>query len=273
MGEEYVFQHYVPEFYLRNFRDGENMIHCLHVDSNRRFKQNASDSSTIGIAASDYFYDESDEKILEQGLEEFEGSWSKSVQKLLAKGDIRAVSEEVKADFLIFLSVQYIRTRSTRQELLDAVGENEELLENLDMLKDFRDSGGRNTHLIMIRTVTELLSERLKEYGKFCLYKNYSQVPFITSDNPVVHYHHEKPEEYDHSSAIGVGGSDWELYFPLTPRHCLSVKCTVKFGENDKTIELENEEIPNIQNTLQLVQASEIAICGDSGYKGIQNIW
>lgn len=273
MDEEYVFQHYVPQFYLRNFRSSDQLLYCLNVNEDRKFRLNASDDSRINMAASDYFYDETEGKILERGLGKFEAEWANSIRKLLAKAKIESMSEEVKADLLIFLSMQYIRTRSTRSEMLEAFEDFEGKLKQMDIGDFIRKNEGREAHVMLIASVTELLSERLHEYGTFRLYVNYSQIPFITSDNPVVHYHHRNPDEYDYRDAIGVGGSDWELYFPLAPRYCLSVRCTVEFGDGEETVEVEDTKLPELQNTLQLVQASDIAVCNNSSYEGIEGVW
>lgn len=271
MGEEYKFQHDVPQFYLRNFRGLDDKLHCLHVDSNRRFEVYAGDEKSINIAASDYFYDESEEKILERGLGELESDWAESVRKTLIHQDFSRLSDEVKADLILFVTLQYIRTRATREELLEGLLDEEDSLPS-DMAEFLHSNSGREAHIVIMKTVTELLSERLYDHGSFCLYENRSQIPFITSDNPVVHYHHESPDKYDYRDAIGVGGEDWELSLPLTPHYCLSIRCIHYFDDNDRKVSV-GENVVYRQNTLQLVQASDVAVCGNKEYKGITNIW
>lgn len=273
MGEEYVFQHYVPQFYLRNFRSADEFLYCLNVNEDRRFRLNASNDSRINMAASDYFYDTTEERVFERGMGKFESEWANSAQKLLTKASIESISEEMRADLLIFITMQYIRTRSNRSEMLEAFKDFEGKHDGTDIGDFMQKNEGREAHIMLMESVTELLSERLYEYGAFRLYINYSQIPFITSDNPVAHYHHRNPHEYDYRDAIGVGGSDWELYFPLTPRYCLSIRCSVEFGDEEETVEVEDTELPELQNTLQLVQASDIAVCNNSSYNGINEIW
>lgn len=276
MAEEYVFQHYVPQFYLRTFRDSEGLLHCLHVDESRRFPVSAGSDSTIGIAASDYYFDETDEKWLEKGLGVLEGDWADAVDRLLSDGEIEGTSDGIKADLLMFVTIQYIRTKATRDSLLDTFSDDSCQL-NDSLVSDLREfittDDGRDAHVLLLKEVTRLLYDRLKDHGEFVLRKNDTAIPYITSDNPVVQFHHDRPDTFDYRNAIGVGGTDWELYFPLTPKRCLAVRYSENSIDHGGKTEHVQESHVEHQNTLQLVQSSEIAICNNDEYRGITNIW
>lgn len=282
MGEDHVFQHYVPKFYFRNFIDSNETLHCIrassddpNVNESNTFPINAGEGADIGIAASDEFYDATIEKKFEKGLANFENIWANSIRELLTQTSLDYLSEEEKDDLLIFVVVQYIRTRETREQLTKGMGELAEEADDEELVgfaKSCLKNEGRDAHMAIMNVVTELLFDRLREHGRFHLYENNSDTPFITSDNPVVQYSQNKPNKFDYRDAIGVGGTDWEIYIPLDPDYCLAVRCIHKFGEEiGKSVVY--DEFVKAHNKLQLVNATEVAVCNNGAYDGVRESW
>lgn len=282
MSEDHVFQHYVPKFYFRNFSSSNESLHCIRIGSDdpdvnegNTFPINTGEGANIGIAASDEFYDATIEKEFEKGLAEFEGVWADSIRELLTKARLNSLSEEEKDDLLIFAVVQYIRTRETREQLTKGMRELSEETQDEEVARlanSYLKNGGREAHMVIMKEVTKLLHERLREHGKLHLYENNSEIPFITSDNPVVQYSLSKPNKFDYRDAIGVGGTDWEIYVPLNPDYCLAVRCVHKFGEEiGKSVVY--DEFVKAHNKLQLVNATDIGVCNNESYDGIKQVW
>lgn len=92
---------------------------------------------------------------------------------------------------------------------------------------------------------------------------------FITSDNRVVQYSQNKPNKFDYRDAIGVDGTDWEIYVPINPDYCLAVRCLHKFGE-DIGKSVVYDKFVKAHNKLQLVNSTEVAVCNNDAYVRVQ---
>ena len=110
-------QHYVPQFYLRNFsnrtKDGF-FIHCYDID-----KKDSNPANIKNIGEEKEFY-----KIADENYEEFfqkTEEWASPIINNLSKnGKIKSLNIVKNREKLsLFLAIQFLRTKEMREDLLE----------------------------------------------------------------------------------------------------------------------------------------------------------
>lgn len=132
---EYIFQHYVPQFYLKEFADENGAIHCYRKDGGRKFPLS---KENIRVAGRKEFYDNTDEKKLEKFLSGLEGKQSQAYYELCEKTNPNRLSENTRLEILYFITLQRMRTKRMRDEIKSGI-------ENVDFSgKEARDEEDEN---------------------------------------------------------------------------------------------------------------------------------
>jgi len=116
---EHERQHYVPKFYLKNFCDVSNnrQICCYDKVTNKSFV-----TTIENIAIGKLFYTANKKLKIghEEGLTRIEQEYFvKPYYKLLEVRNFKKMSQDMKKDFFIFLSVQLVRTEEFRLQIKD----------------------------------------------------------------------------------------------------------------------------------------------------------
>lgn len=286
---EYIFQHYVPQFYLREFADENGIIYCYRKDEDRKFPLSR---ENIQVAGRKEFYDNTDDKRLEKFLSELEGMQSQAYHELCEKTNPNYISEDTKIGILYFVTFQRMRTKRMRDKMEKAVKnvyfsekdnrneededlstEAQEIRDNArELLNTLRTEDGRRTlHPMIIAETAKLFTERLLEWGKMTVFRNKTDIPFCTSDHPVTQYKRSKPEKFDYGNAMGVGGRGWEVHFPLNSNLSLGIidKRESPYGG---THDLTSKGEVFLRNKLQVANTTEVLICSDEEYSSLQGI-
>ncbi|MBB1519465.1 DUF4238 domain-containing protein [Aquipseudomonas guryensis] len=133
--------------------------------------------------------------------------------KKLWRGDLNALDDkEERRKFCLFLSFQALRNKGPRDETIARLGtikhENTILLERSNLFFE------RNWNLIMIMLASNMAKNifDMLGVGGYCLLKNSSAKPFITSDRPVNNVH---PDEV--VKPAGTEPESIDFYYPLSP--------------------------------------------------------
>lgn len=158
----------------------------------------------------DYFY--GTDPGLERAIQAIESGYGIAMQTLL--GDSSFLSEENKNIFSKFWLFQHLRTESAA---LRAV----QMTETTRVLADLspKDFSLEIKEAVQIACKTFANSMHLIDDLKFCIFKNRTHLPFITSDNPAVltnKWRLEKNRDPGHSFGIGAAGI--LVLLPLTPK-------------------------------------------------------
>lgn len=116
---EHERQHYVPQFYLKNFCDVNNnrKIYCYDKVTDKSFV-----TTVENVAVGKLFYTASKKLKIgrEEGLTKVEQEYFvKPYYKLLEIKNFKKLSHDMKKDFFIFLSVQLVRTEEFRLQIKD----------------------------------------------------------------------------------------------------------------------------------------------------------
>lgn len=201
-------QHFVPRCYLRPFTldAGDAAINVFNLDR-KRLIPNAPVKTQC---SRDYFYG-TDEN-LEKAIQLIESGYGEALRTLIA--DNRIFTEASKAVFRTFWLFQHLRTEAAA---LRAVEMTEQARSLADLPPGEFTLGIKEAVQMACKTFAGAMHEI--DDLKFCLIKNKTDVPFITSDNPAVLTNKWRLDS-DRSPGLsfGMGSAGMLALLPLTPK-------------------------------------------------------
>ncbi len=110
---EYKRQHYVPQFYLRQFSN-DNNVYAYHLDS-----RTLNRTPIANICQASYFYsDYGDYEETLSGLEQLQAG---IIKKIISKQSLGDIGEEEYFHLLLFLLLQNTRTKQTKEMIDDTI--------------------------------------------------------------------------------------------------------------------------------------------------------
>ena len=250
MGEEYVDQHYVPQGYLKRFgrkNTNNNGYHVAVKRKDNKSKKKYYPKAVDEIAYEKYLYDVSyldDPKYWEHYFcNEIEPLYGDTLTNIIARIILSGFENYILSDLereqlSLMLVFQFARVPSffktkvakgpnickeVKKEVIEKYNsliskEQKYIIESFEPEKDF----AKNVILETISAGDYLnkFIDVLKE-GVFLLYYNETELPFYTSDNPVVLYNYmTKSLKYIDN---GIANSSTIIYYPLSPKVMLRV--------------------------------------------------
>lgn len=201
-------QHYVPQFYLRNFSPEENKQHVFCYD---KINNNSFTSSIRDICREINFYD-STEKSVEYAFMGAEGYWSRIFGKVIDAEDLFVLDEEEFFLLLVFLVFTKQRTKKRRDIVSSA---RIRWLEYINkQFTDWKivpssDDWKRRDHLLSMLQLWDEESKRLFK-NNWELIINKTAIPFLTSDDPLLEQHVTTDTRFKEPYV--------KNYFPITPK-------------------------------------------------------
>jgi len=249
-------QHYVPRFYLKNFSTNSEgkSIGVYNVDRYKFIPR----GSLKEQAYKNYFYGEDDE--IEDSLSTIESIAASAIKNILAK---RTMPEKLTSEYyslLAFTALQWARTPYAADEAKEIIEKSLESTVERDksykiVLDEFK-SRLENAPLYLLRNVPKLIP-CISDLNIILLI-NQTNIPFITSDNPVVLYNQflEKRREYYCNTSFESKGL--QIFFPLSPELCLIFfdKDVYRFSNAlNRTIKLAKQQDLNALNQLQCINS------------------
>ncbi len=216
-------QHYVPQFYLKNFAvksKNNHLLFCYDKEEKRVFQTDVSN-----IACEKYFYDEDidKEQKLEKDLASLEGLFSKSLQDLIECRDLTKLSVNTRFIISLFISIQLLRSKEERISIENAIqgldqklaGQKlgEELKRNLERAKT--KEWIKSMHIDILKSSSKEIAGIFFQM-KWILTLNKCGCPFWTSDNPVA-LHNELQDN------LGLTAKGTEIHFPISPFLSLTI--------------------------------------------------
>jgi hypothetical protein len=267
-------QHYVPQFYLRNFSNDGKQIFVYHLAS-----QTYTLSPIASTCQEKYFYDIDPE--FEKMLNQLETRQAPVIKKIIELQNLETLSADELYDLMAFLVIQDTRTKDARilvdkqvelfvsQYIKPMMKADEELKKKytpgyIDSLKITMPNFYKFTFGVALSSI-EALSDLLP-----VLIVNKTSKPFISSDSPVV-----KNNYYivGKNGLTGVLSPGLQIFCPLTDkivilfihREAYDIHFTQKMR-----IELTNENDVDKINELQILHCLNILLFTndtDSGYR------
>lgn len=201
-------QHFVPRCYLRPFtlRAEDAAISLFNLDRMTLI----SNAPVKNQCSRDYFYGKDEQ--LEKAIQLIESGYGRALRDLIQNN--RAFSEGNKIVFRTFWLFQHLRTEAAAMRAV-------QMAEATRNLADFSpgefDLGIKDAVQISCRAFADSMHEI--DDLKFCIIKNKTGVPFVTSDNPAVltnKWRLEKDRAPGHS--FGMGSAGMLALLPITPK-------------------------------------------------------
>ncbi|MCK9313937.1 MAG: DUF4238 domain-containing protein [Methanocorpusculum sp.] len=250
-------QHYVPQFYLKNFSENNKTI-VQYILKSKIYVEFAPIKK---IAASDFLYGEDDK--LEHELVPHEGEWARIVAALL-NGNAAGLNLIDYGSFLLFITNLWSRTLKAADycnNLTDAVWKR--------LLHKKQDKGNFPEIDVEELQISQKIPNKpmmflgsrfaylLRDLEYLCII-NESNTDIITTDSPVVLYNQfctfRNTTQNQTFSALGL-----QLFIPLSPKMCICLfdKNVYKISGISQvgTITIQSDEEINKLNTLLALNA------------------
>jgi hypothetical protein len=201
-------QHFVPRCYLRPFTmDGAEAAINLYNLDRKRF---ISSAPLKNQCSRDYFYGQ-DER-LEHAIQLIESGYAASLRRLLANN--KKLSSDEQTLLQTFWLFQHLRTEAAAKRAVQMSVQTREIvgIEEGDFSIGIKDAV-----LMAVRAFADNI--KIVDDLKFCLIRNKSEYPFITSDNPAIltnRWHLQDSRAIGRS--FGFNSSGILIFLPLSPR-------------------------------------------------------
>ena len=221
-------QHYVPQFYLRQFAQKKRKsyyIKCFDKSELKSFPANIRN-----IAGESYFFDPpGSNQPIEKWLARLERRFAKSYYRLIEHQKLKRLSASDRIAISYFVSVQWVRTREHREFLRDFSTQLKNRLEEKnvsDQLRDELEMMLRDDFIVsfqiedMKTNVNQMA--RIIRRMKWILLVNNTELPFWTSDHPFTRYNPVDPP-HSYMGNLGLLCRGIQIFFPLTPRLSLQL--------------------------------------------------
>lgn len=233
-----VKQHYVPQFYLRNFSLDETSINCFDKVNVKSYSQ-----KIRNVAQEKYFY-EFEALYLEDDFASLETEVSKYINNLVRNKKYKVLNNlKQRSKLALFMAAQLIRTLERRQlvELQVKALKNHFIESGVmnDTLSSFfdkflQDDSIKESHLKLIQEMLPHLVERFF-FKKWVLLIDKTDVGFFTSDNPIVMYNGHNLEGLDNENNY--------IFLPLSPQVCICLLDPSNYKNFKAKIQYSGEEI------------------------------
>lgn len=238
-------QHYVPQFYLRNFaskRKKGYLICCFDKATKKTFKPNIRN-----VAQQTGFYDfdllQGDKSSVEFLFSDIESKTNIAIQELLNSPTLTTL-EGKKLILARFIIIQELRTLVFRDNHDYLVSELNRFIGKFGASTfETTENDTRVFQAQFIIKETSKLSEILLQM-KWILLKNETQYPFWTSDNPVCRYNPLKTKFFGNA---GLQNEGIQMLVPISPWLAIIVcdpfgyaKSQSEYETNPSTVEFMN---------------------------------
>jgi len=217
---EYKKQHYVPQFYLRQFSQDGKMVYSYNLNHKKGFGMNIKN-----ICQEKYFYGENPE--LEQILGKLEEIQVGIIKKIIEDSNVSFLEMEERFYLHLFVLMQYTRTKKSKDFVNQYINTifDEHFKPLMKLSDDLKEKGVKpelidelkitvdRPHLLAMAPAimgAELIMDLLP-----VLILNQTNNNFITSDSPVCFYNYVKSNNH---GMVGFQSPGLQIYCPLTEK-------------------------------------------------------
>lgn len=251
-------QHFVPQFYLRNFSNGGRgkAIDLYNIQS----KVFRSEAKLKTQAYRDYFYGKDNET--EKALGVIESEAASVIRCVLGKEEPPRRYTKEHLALMLFTIFQRERTLSAAREKNEIFGDFMNELYALEKGIDPKSMIARLKYKEPSR-VSLSVAAKMQFIAWDLAYKlivNKTDTPFITSDNPVVLYNQYLEQRKKYGSNTGYASKGLEIFIPISPKISIMFydESVYKVGYRKRsTVEVYNENDVKALNSLQYLNAEE----------------
>ncbi|KAF0233709.1 MAG: hypothetical protein FD177_1493 [Desulfovibrionaceae bacterium] len=211
-------QHFVPQFYLRNFSISGNSrgISCYNISRRLLICQ----ASIRGQASKDNFYD--NDGTVEEYLSKIEGLFSDVIRSII-DGVCDYSSDSFQSMMKMFMINLYVRTEKMAADVERALDKivrivsRERVSEDMQRFLDSAMLKLNHPGTIMLNNVKSIL-DVIYDLDVVVL-KNCTSVDFVTSDNPVAIYNMYLERRGFKGGLGGLSLKGVQIIVPISPRY------------------------------------------------------
>ncbi len=246
-------QHYVPRFYLKFWSNDESKTHLsLYSFKNSMFIPSA---ELKNQAYEVFFYGKDND--IEKELGVLESDVSKLLNKINSENWFPRYKSKEYVNILLFTLIQLQRTARAVKDTNEGL---DKLLEGIlpEEEKDKYSLRMDNPAIFNLQALPDLLPIIADMACKVLV--NVSDMPFITSDHPVVKYNQFLENKGKSQGIAGLGSKGLQIFYPISPTRMLLFydSRVYKIGFRKKSIlETKNKEDINNLNLLQTLNCDE----------------
>ncbi|MHA1935105.1 MAG: DUF4238 domain-containing protein [Candidatus Thorarchaeota archaeon] len=237
-------QHYVPQFYLKQFSQRKRnsyYLKCFDKSELKSFTVN-----TTKIACESYFFDPpGSNQPVERWLTRLERRFAKSYDRLIEHQELKKLSSSDRVAISNFLSVQWVRTREYREVIRDFITQLKNRLEEKNVIGQLRDDMEIWSQDDFIASLQiEGMKENVRKITpiirrmKWILLENNTNMPYWTSDHPFTRYNPVEPL-HPYMGNLGLLNRGIQILFPLTPKLSLTLCDPIAYGHYPNEMEAE----------------------------------
>lgn len=236
-------QHYVPQFYLRNFSSNSKSINFLNLSTGRIVLGD----SIKNQCSEDYFYGKTIP--IEKAFGEIETNSGALLKKMIKDNYIPSAKTQEHSILQLFIVTLHSRTKYKADEMVDKMGKSvlelhpdvdKNLLDKVEIKMDFP------LHYPILNSFTRY---HLVQDLSIHLFANESRNNFITSDQPVILYN-KWAEDIKDYGAVGLASKGLLIFLPLSPGKLLLLydSSVYKIGNKKDSVTILNvsKEVDNI---------------------------
>ena len=192
-------QHFVPRCYLRPFTiDEDNKAINLYNIDQKKFIPKA---PVKNQCSKDYFYGQDDQ--LEQAIQLVESGYAQALRSVLSSN--KSLSNGNKIVLRTFWLFQHLRTEAAAERSVK-MSESNSLIAGIET--EYFKLGIKEAVLMTVRMFAETID--VIDDLKFCIFRNKTKQPFLTSDDPAVltnKWHLENKRGRPHSFGLLSAGA------------------------------------------------------------------
>ncbi|WP_295994054.1 DUF4238 domain-containing protein [Rugamonas sp.] len=260
-------QHFVPQFYLRNFsKDASEK--CISIFNIARRKVIGS-ASLKDQCYEDYFYGK--DLIAENMFSVIEGQASKVISGIIDRNEVPRKLSPEHDTLLMHVLMQHARTKHMADSTEQQVGEFAKIIlsKKTSVSEYLNEVSIRLTEPTEIPISVAIKGRPLLDDLHFKILINATDVDFITSDNPVVRRNQFACGRKTFNN-IGFACIGLQIFFPLSPKHIVIFYDSkiYKIGSKNSTeCIIKNKSDVHRLNELQVLNADENLYFSDVGQK------
>lgn len=255
--------HYIPALYLRLFSPDEDRksINLFHIPSEKVYYS----CSIKHQARKPYFYGKDTET--EDYLSEIETLSAPALHSIVYENKIPIEKSEEHLTILAFIANLKMRTPKSIEEHDENIDRLMKLYlyHNQEYLEKYGEESLQKLKLGIANSAshylgTHALSFHLLQDLSMRILVNETEIPFITSDNPVIFYNEFMQGAPHRIPGIGIVSKGLEIILPLSSRLTLFLfdKDVYKVGDrNSNLILIDEVKTINSLNRLQVISASK----------------
>lgn len=276
-------QHFVPQFYFRQFSVSGKIINALQKKNGTRIRGNV---SIADQCSKDYFYGIGK---IDSAITQFEGVIADTFHSIIETAKFPINTDPKFRINLQFATVlQYWRTMQERYRSLDAYGQvlklhleasirnsdssdKQKLIDGLPKLKI--NLPPQDTHLFMLRNY--FAGHMLLCDLNCVLVENMTSKEFIFSDSPTILFN-QALNRVENSGDIGFASPGLQIFYPISPKYLIVFYDGKIYKAINKNAIISTDRIADINqlNSLQILNADKtIYFSEDTPHEGIRQLW